>query len=233
MNKKISKIFKIKLNILTTLILIFILISGLETNNYKTTSAINKDHKYNIFDHSNFNMFFQYPSKWIKYEHKDDHSHLSKNLFFLQDKSMVVSFDIIDDEKKQYKIDQNQELQLENPIVTINKFKLENPSISLYKYIKIQNDNLQNLFSDFKLNINKNYSILIDGIKGWKSEYSINLNKYDDVNNIDAKNIRKIMIVWIIVEDIIYEISYSGNNKQYKDNILEVQKLIESIRLKF
>ena len=230
MNKKISKYFKINLNVFNTLILIFILISSLETNNYKTISAINTDHRYNMFDHPNFNMFFQYPAKWIKYEHRDVHGHLNKNFLFLQDKSMVVSFDIINDEKK-YKIDQNQELQLENPIFTINKFKLENPSISLYKYIKIQNDNLQNLFSDFKLNINKNYSILIDGIKGWKSEYSINLNKYD-VNNINAENIMKIMIVWIIVDDIVYEISYSGNKKQYKDNIVEVQKLIESIRFK-
>ena len=232
MNKKISRTFKINLNIFTTLILIFILISTLETNNYKIISAINTDHRYKIFDHPNFNMLFQYPSKWIKYEHRDDHGYLSKNLLFLQDKSMVVSFDIINNKKKQYKIDQNQELQLENPMVTINKLKLENPSISLYKYIKIQNDNIQNLFSDFKLNINKNYSILIDGIEGWKSEYSINLNKYD-VNNVNAENIRKIMNVWIIVEEIVYEISYSGNKKQHEDNIVEVQKLIESIRFKF
>ena len=231
MNKKISKTFKINLNIFTTLILIFILISSLETNNYKTISAINTDHMYNIFDHPNFNMFFQYPSKWIKYEHRDDHDQISKNLLFLQDKSMVVSFDIINDEKKQYKLDQNHEFQLEDPIITINKVKLENPSISLYKYIKIQNDNIQNLFSDFELNINKNYSILIDGIEGWKSEYSINLNKYD-VNNINTENIRKIMIIWIIVDDIVYEISYIGNKKQYKDNIIEVQKVIESIRFK-
>ena len=143
----------------------------------------------------------------------------------------MVSFEITNNDENQYKRDQNQKVQLENPVITINTYKLKNPQLSLHEYIKIQNNNIQSLFSDFKLNVDKNYSISIEGIKGWKSEYSINLDKYD-IDNINYENIRKMMIIWIIKEEMVYEISYIGNEKQYDNNILKIQKLIESIRFK-
>lgn len=229
----------IKLHIFTSFIFIFIVIGSLEINEHKDVNAINlendllnsEDHKYKTFDDPDLDIIFQYPFKWNKYEYKDYNIHQYKHLRFLQDTSRVISFEITNKDGNQYKIDQNQKVQLENPVITINTYKLENPSLSLHEYVKIQNNNIQSLFSDFKLNVDKNYSITIDGIKGWKSEYSINLDKYN-IDNINYENIRKMMIIWMIKEEMVYEITYIENEKQYDNNILKIQKLIESIRFK-
>ena len=104
-------------------------------------------------------------------------------------------------------------------------------NVSIEEFAKIKNEDLRNLFTDFKINLITNNIKYIgrENIPAWKFEYSIE-DAY--TSNESPKDKRNGLNIWILRGDKVYEIEYIANSEGYFKNLREVTKLIDSIRFR-
>jgi hypothetical protein len=181
---------------------------------------------YYIYENPQINFVFKYPSNWKLLELFDQ--------FPSNDK--VISFELKDSEphnqpkNKQIKKYFNDFYPSYFPtFLSISLYNLKFKNVSIEEFAKIKNEDLQNLFSDFKINLitNNIKYIGMDNIPAWKFEYSIE-DAY--TSNESSKNKRYGLNIWILRSDKVYEIEYIANSEEYFKNLIEVTKIIDSIR---
>jgi hypothetical protein len=168
---------------------------------------------------------FKYPSNWRLLEFI--------NLFPSNDK--VVFFELKDSKlyneykNKQIKNYFNNFYSYFPPTLSILSYDVKFNNISIQEFAKIKIEDLQILFSDFKLSqISNNIKYIgRENIPAWKFEYSI-----EDFQTSSElfKDKRNGMNIWILRGDKVYEIEYIANEEGYYKDLEEVTQLIDSIR---
>lgn len=171
-------------------------ITKLQTNN----------DNYETYKNPNLKIKLYYPSDWRKFE--SDGPALS-NI------KGIVTFELQQEKTQQQTIAQ------EAPIVSIIAEDLPYNNITLDQFIKIQDDNFRQLFSDFDFKLENKTAVIIGDNRAGKFEYTI-VNPYSD-------GIRNGMVIWIIRGDTVYMISYVAEQVQYSMYLPTVEKLIDSI----
>jgi hypothetical protein len=171
-------------------------ITKLQTNN----------DNYETYKNPNLKIKLYYPSDWRKFE--SDGPALS-NI------KGIVTFELPQEKTHQQTITQ------EAPIVSIMAEDLPSNNITLDQFIKIQDDNFRQLFSDFDFKLENKTAVIIGDNRAGKFEYTI-VNPYSD-------GIRNGMVIWIIRGDTVYMISYVAEQVQYSMYLPTVEKLIDSI----
>lgn len=189
---------------------------------------------YYIYDNSQIDFVFKYPSNWKLLEFIDQFSSHDK-VILSHDK--VISFEV--KESQPYNHPKNKQIKnLFNgfypyfpPFLSISSYDLKFKNISIKEFAKIKNEDLRNLFSDFKINLITNVIKYIgrENIPAWKFEYSIE-NAY--TSNESSNDKRNALNIWILRGDKVYEIEYIANSEEYFKNLNEVTKLIDSIRFR-
>ena len=170
-----------------------------------TTLQTNNDN-YETYKNPDLKIKLYYPSDWRKFE--SDGPALS-NI------KGIVTFELLQEKRQQQTIAQ------EVPIVSIIAEDLPSNNISIDQFIKIQDDNFRQLFSDFDFKLENKTAIIIGDNHAGKFEYTI-VNPYSD-------GIRNGMVIWIIRGDTVYMISYVAEQVQYSMYLPTVEKLIDSI----
>ena len=171
-------------------------ITKLQTNN----------DNYETYKNPNLKIKIYYPSDWRKFE--SDGPALS-NI------KGIVTFELQQEKTQQQTIAQ------EAPIVSIIAEDLPSNNITLDQFIKIQDENFRQLFSDFDFKLENKTAVIIGDNRAGKFEYTI-VNPYSD-------GIRNGMVIWIIRGDTVYMISYVAEQVQYSMYLPTVEKLIDSI----
>ncbi|HKG40900.1 MAG TPA: hypothetical protein VKA98_02070 [Nitrososphaeraceae archaeon] len=171
-------------------------ITKLQTNN----------DNYETYKNPNLKIKLYYPSDWRKFE---------SNGPALSNIKGIVTFELPQEKTHQQTIAQ------EAPIVSIIAEDLPSNNITLDQFIKIQDDNFRQLFSDFDFKLENKTAVIIGDNRAGKFEYTI-VNPYSD-------GIRNGMVIWIIRGDTVYMISYVAEQVQYSMYLPTVEKLIDSI----
>jgi hypothetical protein len=171
-------------------------ITKLQTNN----------DNYETYKNPNLKIKLYYPSDWRKFE---------SNGPALSNIKGIVTFELPQEKTQQQTIAQ------EAPIVSIIAEDLPSNNITLDQFIKIQDDNFRQLFSDFDFKLENKTAVIIGDNRAGKFEYTI-VNPYSD-------GIRNGMVIWIIRGDTVYMISYVAEQVQYSMYLPTVEKLIDSI----
>ena len=171
-----------------------------------TTLQTNNDN-YEAYKNPHLKIKLYYPSDWRIFE--SDGPALS-NL------KGIVTFEL-PQEKRQ----QQQTIAQEEPIVSIIAEDLPSNNITIDEFIKIQDDNFRQLFSDLDFKLENKTAVIIGDNRAGKFEYTI-VNPYSD-------GIRNGLVIWIIRGDTVYMISYVAEQVQYFMYLPTVQKLIDSI----
>ena len=187
---------------------------------------------YYIYDNSQIDFVFKYPSNWKLLEFIDQFSSHEK-VILSHDK--VISFEL--KESQPYNHPKNKQIKnLFNdfypsfpPFLSISSYDLKFKNISIEEFAKIKNEDLRNLFSDFKINLITNNIKYIgrENIPAWKFEYSIEGAYTSNESSTDKRNG---LNIWILRSDKVYEIEYIANSEEYFKNLNKVTKLIDSIR---
>ena len=200
-----------------------------------------------IFDYSNGTLYytyespqidivFKYPSNWKLLEFIDQFPPHDKVIQF-PSHDKVISFELKDSEpynqpkNKQIKNYFNDFYPYFPPLLSISSYDLEFQNGSIKEFAKIKNEDLRNLFSDFKITLITNNIKYIgrENIPAWKFEYSIE-DAY--TSNESSKDKRNGLNIWILRGDKVYEIEYIANSEGYFKNHREVTELIDSIRFR-
>jgi hypothetical protein len=171
-----------------------------------TTLQTNNDN-YETYKNPDLKIKLYYPSDWRKFE--SDGPALS-NI------KGIVTFELLQEKRQQ-----QQTIAQEVPIVSIIAEDLPSNNISIDQFIKIQDDNFRQLFSDFDFKLENKTAVIIGDNHAGKFEYTI-VNPYSD-------GIRNGMVIWIIRGDTVYMISYVAEQVQYSMYLPTVEKLIDSI----
>jgi hypothetical protein len=202
-----------KLIVFSILITTEILMLSLDIFNEQTVLAAgsitklqtNNDN-YETYKNPNLKIKLYYPSDWRKFE---------SNGPALSNIKGIVTFELPQEKTQQQTIAQ------EAPIVSIIAEDLPSNNITLDQFIKIQDDNFRQLFSDFDFKLENKTAVIIGDNRAGKFEYTI-VNPYSD-------GIRNGMVIWIIRGDTVYMISYVAEQVQYSMYLPTVEKLIDSI----
>jgi hypothetical protein len=171
-------------------------ITKLQTNN----------DNYEIYKNPNLKIKLCYPSDWRKFD---------SNGPALSNIKGIVTFELPQEKRQQQTITQ------EAPIVSIIAEDLPSNNITLDQFIKIQDDNFRQLFSDFDFKLENKTAVIIGDNRAGKFEYTI-VNPY-------SNGIRNGMVIWIIRGDTVYMISYVAEQVQYSMYLPTVEKLVDSI----
>lgn len=194
-----------------------------ETKNFEYSNGT----LYYTYENSQIDFVFKYPANWKLLEFIDQ--------FLSYDK--VISFELKDSEL----FNQHKNKQIKNyfndfypyfpPLLSITLYDLKFKNVSIEEFAKIKNEDLRNLFPDFKINLFTNNIKYIgrENIPAWKVEYSIE-DAY--TSNESSKDKRNGLNIWILRGDKVYEIEYIANSEGYFKNLREVTKLIDSIRFR-
>lgn len=194
-----------------------------ETRNFEYSNGT----LYYTYENLQIDFVFKYPSNWKLLEFIDQ--------FPSHDK--VISFELKDSDP----YNQPKNNQIKNyfndfypyfpPLLSISSYDLKFKNVSIEEFAKIKNEDLRNLFSDFKINLITNNIKYIgrENIPAWKFEYSIE-DAY--ISNESSKDKRNGLNMWILRGDKVYEIEYIANSEGYFKNLREVTKLIDSIRFR-
>ena len=182
---------------------------------------------YYTYESLQIEIIFKYPFNWKLLEFIDQ--------FPSHDK--VISFELKDSEpynqpkNKQIKNYFNDFYPYFPPLLSISSYDLKFKNVSIEEFAKIKNEDLRNLFSDFKITLLTNNIKYIgrENIPAWKFEYSIE-DAY--TSNESSKDKRNGLNIWILRGDKVYEIEYIANSEGYFKNLREVTKLIDSIRFR-
>ena len=189
---------------------------------------------YYIYDNSQIEFVFKYPSYWKLLEFIDQFSS-HEEVILSNDK--VIFFEL----KESQPYDHPKNKQIKNlfdgfypyftPFLSISSYDLKFKNISIEEFAKIKNEDLRHLFSDFKINLITNVIKYIgrENIPAWKCEYSI---EDDYTSNESSNDKRNTLNIWILRGDKVYEIEYIANSEEYFKNLNEVTKLIDSIRFR-
>ena len=192
-----------------------------ETKNFEYSNGT----LYYTYENSQIDLVFKYPSNWKLLEFIDQ--------FLSYDK--VISFELKDSEP----YNQPKNKQLKNyfndlypdfpPLLSITLYDLKFKNVLIEEFAKIKNEDLRNLFTDFKINLitNKLKYVGMENIPSWKFEYAIE-DAY--TSNKLYKDKRYGLKIWFLRSDKVYEIEYIANSEGYFKNLKEVTKLIDSIR---
>lgn len=195
-----------------------------ETKNFEYSNGT----LYYIYDNSQIDFVFKYPSNWKLLELIDK---------FGSDNN-VISIELKDSQpynnlkNRLFSNYFNDFYQAYFPtLFSILSYELMFKNISIQEFAKIKNENLRHLFSDFKINIIANNITYIgrENIPAWKFEYSID-NAY--TSNESSNDKRNGLNIWILRGEKVYEIEYIANSKVYFKHLNEVTKLINSIRFR-
>lgn len=201
---------------------------NLQIPTYHTNSKYGVNHGYTSYENPSLDIMLEYPSEWKIYE--ADGSILSAL-------RGLVYFEIPYEGHNIGGTVSNQNDFVNNPAVTIIAEKLPSRNISLSDYIKIQYDNLKQLFSDYDLKINngsiddgtiQNRISIINGYPTASIEYSINTDPFK--NNNYKTNVRNGFELWLIKDETVYTITYIASIDIYPSILPKVQKMIDSIK---
>jgi hypothetical protein len=182
---------------------------------------------YYTYESPQIDIVFKYPSNWKLLEFIDQ--------FPPHDK--VISFDLKDSEpynqpkNKQIKNYFNDFYSYFPPLLSISSYDLKFKNVSIKEFAKIKNEDLRNLFSEFKITLITNNIKYIgrENILAWKFEYSIEDAYTSNESSIDKRNG---LNIWFLRGDEVYEIEYIANSEGYFKNLREVTELIDSIRFR-
>jgi hypothetical protein len=189
---------------------------------------------YYTYESPQIEIIFKYPFNWKLLEFIDQFPSHDK-VILSHDK--VISFELKDSEpynqpkNKQIKNYFNDFYPYFPPLLSISSYDLKFKNVSIKEFAKIKNEDLRNLFTDFKITLITNNIKYIgrENIPAWMFEYSIE-DAY--TSNESPKDKRNGLNIWILRGDKVYEIEYIANSEGYFKNLREVTKLIDSIRFR-